>query len=65
MTRQTAKLLCIGVNYDPSIWPSEAAYGAECRKRSLWRKALEAIFALALEARYSKDEILSIYLNHA
>lgn len=65
ITQQTAKLLCIGEQYDPSVWPTEAAYEAECRENSLWRKAREAIFALALEARYSKDEILSIYLNRA
>jgi penicillin-binding protein 1B len=32
-------------------------------KRSLWRKINEAITALLLERRYSKDEILEAYLN--
>lgn len=32
-------------------------------KRSLWRKANEALMALILEARYSKNEILEAYLN--
>ncbi|WP_319824991.1 PBP1A family penicillin-binding protein [Thalassovita sp.] len=65
ITQQTAKLLCLGVQYDETQWKSEAEYEADCRKGSLWRKGKEAIYALALEARYSKDEILSIYLNRA
>ena len=65
ITQQTAKLLCLGVEYDPSEWKSEAAYVADCRRGSLQRKAKEAIYALAMEAKYSKDEILSIYLNRA
>ncbi len=32
-------------------------------KRSLWRKANEALMALILEARYTKHEILEAYLN--
>jgi len=32
-------------------------------ERSLWRKANEALIALILEARYSKDEILEAYAN--
>ncbi|WP_022948450.1 penicillin-binding protein 1B [Methylohalobius crimeensis] len=32
-------------------------------KRTLWRKANEALMALILEARYEKDEILEAYLN--
>ena len=31
--------------------------------RSLWRKANEAVMALILEQRYSKDEILETYFN--
>ncbi len=65
ITQQTAKLLCLGVAYDPAKWPTEAAYEDDCREGSLWRKAKEAVFALAMEARYSKDEILTIYLNRA
>ena len=33
-------------------------------EKSLSRKAREAIIARRLEARYSKEEILSVYLNH-
>ena len=65
ITQQTAKLLCLGVAYDPRKWESEAAYEADCRQGSLWRKIKEAVYALAMEARYSKDEILTIYLNRA
>lgn len=32
-------------------------------ERSLWRKVNEAIMALILESRYSKDEIFETYLN--
>jgi membrane peptidoglycan carboxypeptidase len=65
ITQQTAKLLCLGVAYDPADWKSEADYVADCRRGSLQRKAYEAIYALAMEVRYSKDEILTIYLNRA
>ena len=49
----------------PSEWESEAAYEADCRQGSLWRKAKEAVYAMAMEVKYSKDEILTIYLNRA
>ncbi len=65
ITQQTAKLLCLGVPYVPSEWESEAAYEADCRQGSLWRKAKEAVYAMAMEVKYSKDEILTIYLNRA
>lgn len=65
ITQQTAKLLCLGVEYDASEWESEADYVRDCRRTSLWRKAKEAIYALAMEVKYTKDEILSIYLNRA
>jgi len=63
ITQQTAKLLCIGVPYVPSSGQTERQYEAQCRKSSLWRKIKEATYALALEARYTKDEILTVYLN--
>jgi 1A family penicillin-binding protein len=65
LTQQTAKLLCLGVEYDKTQWESEAAYVADCRRGSLARKAKEAVFAMAMEAKYSKQQILSIYLNRA
>ncbi len=63
ITQQTAKLLCLGVPYDPDTWESEAAYEEDCRQTTLWRKVKEAVFALAMEARYTKNEILTIYMN--
>jgi len=65
ITQQTAKLLCFGQDYDAEKWESEAAYVAYCRQSSLLRKGREALYALAMEVKYTKDEILSIYLNRA
>jgi penicillin-binding protein 1A len=65
ITQQTAKLLCIGVPYDAAVWKTEADYEADCREGSIARKAREALYAMAMEARYSKDDILTIYLNRA
>ncbi|WP_111734955.1 transglycosylase domain-containing protein [Roseovarius amoyensis] len=65
ITQQTAKLLCLGVEYDPAQWESEQDYVRDCRRTTLWRKAKEAIYAMAMEVKYSKNEILSIYLNRA
>ncbi len=65
LTQQTAKLMCLGRDYDQDIWDSEAAYEADCRRTTLWRKIQEMVFSFAMELRYSKSEILSIYLNRA
>lgn len=65
ITQQVAKLLCLGVPFDPTVWETEAAYEADCREGSLWRKVKEAVYAVGMEIRYSKDEILTIYLNRA
>ncbi|MGR3379183.1 transglycosylase domain-containing protein [Salipiger abyssi] len=65
ITQQTAKLLCLGTEFDPDAWESEAAYVADCRQSSLARKGKEALYAMAMEAKYTKDQILSIYLNRA
>ncbi|MGJ8582611.1 MAG: transglycosylase domain-containing protein [Marinosulfonomonas sp.] len=65
ITQQTSKLLCIGIPFDPSSGMTEKEYEADCRQGSLWRKVKEAIYALALEVKYSKDEILTIYMNRA
>ena len=65
ITQQTAKLLCYGRPYVPSEWESETAYEADCRRTTLWRKAKEAIYAMGMEVAYTKDEILTIYLNRA
>ncbi len=65
ITQQTAKLLCLGVEYDKTQWKNEAAYVNDCRRGSMSRKIKEAVYALAMEAKYTKDQILSIYLNRA
>jgi 1A family penicillin-binding protein len=65
ITQQTAKLLCFGQEYDAGKWESEADYVAYCRQSSLLRKGREALYALAMEAKYTKDQILTIYLNRA
>ncbi len=65
ITQQTAKLLCLGEKFDKSQWKDEAEYVNDCRRGSMSRKIKEAIYALAMEAKYTKDEILSIYLNRA
>jgi membrane peptidoglycan carboxypeptidase len=65
ITQQTAKLLCIGVPYDQSIWKSEREYEADCRRTTKLRKVKEAIYAMALEAKFSKNDVLTIYFNRA
>ncbi len=65
ITQQTAKLLCLGVPFDPDGGMTEAEYEADCRRTTLARKIKEALYAMAMEVRYSKDEILTIYLNRA
>ncbi|MDJ0993565.1 MAG: transglycosylase domain-containing protein [Dinoroseobacter sp.] len=65
ITQQVAKLLCLGTEYDPSSGMTEAEYEAECRGGGITRKLREVPYSFALEAKYSKDEILTIYLNRA
>lgn len=65
ITQQVAKLLCLGNAYDPADWKSEADYEADCRKGGVWRKLKEVPFAVALETKYTKNEILTIYMNRA
>jgi membrane peptidoglycan carboxypeptidase len=65
ITQQTAKLLCLGDPFDPSAGQTEKEYESNCRKGSLWRKAKEAVYAIAMEVKYTKDEILTIYMNRA
>lgn len=65
ITQQVAKLLCLGQDWDPSLGLSEADFEADCRAGSVWRKLKEIPYALALEAKFTKDEILAIYLNRA
>jgi len=65
ITQQVAKLLCLGTPYDPAGGLSESEYEAECRRGTMWRKIKEMPFAFAMELKYSKDEILTIYFNRA
>ena len=65
ITQQVAKLLCLGTPFDPTKWKSEAAYESDCRTGGVWRKIKEVPFALAMEWKYTKSEILTIYLNRA
>lgn len=65
ITQQVAKLLCLGVPYDQTQWKSEADYEADCRKGSIWRKIKEVPYSMAMEFKYSKEEILTLYFNRA
>lgn len=65
ITQQVAKLICLGVPYDPKQWKSEADYEADCRVTSKWRKLKEVPFSFAMEAKYGKENILTLYLNRA
>ena len=63
ITQQTAKLVCLGNPFTKSEWKSERAYEASCRESTIWRKLKEALYALSLELKFSKDQILTIYIN--
>lgn len=65
ITQQVAKLLCLGVAYDAAKWKTEADYEEDCRGGGVWRKVKEIPFALAMELKYSKADILTIYFNRA
>lgn len=65
ITQQVAKLLCLGDSFDPIRWKNEAEFEEDCRVTSLWRKVKEVPFSFALELKYSKDDILNIYMNRS
>ena len=65
ITQQVAKLLCLGVPYDPTQWKSEADYEQDCRGGGMWRKIKEVPYSMAMEVKYSKEDILTIYFNRA
>ena len=65
ITQQVAKLLCLGRENEPESGLSEAEFERDCRRTTVLRKLQEVPYAMALEARYSKDEILMIYMNRA
>ncbi|MCB2105030.1 MAG: transglycosylase domain-containing protein, partial [Rhodobacteraceae bacterium] len=45
ITQQVAKLLCLGVAYDPAVWKTEGDYEDDCRRGGVWRKIKEVPFA--------------------
>ena len=55
ITQQVAKILC--------LLQGETNSQKHCRRSTISRKLLEIPFALALEYAYSKEDILSIYIN--
>ncbi|MCY3877575.1 MAG: transglycosylase domain-containing protein [Rhodobacteraceae bacterium] len=63
ITQQVGKLLCLGKEYDAASGLSEAQFERDCRRTTLGRKISEVPFAFALELKFSKEEILTIYLN--
>ncbi len=63
ITQQVAKLLCLGEPFDVTSGQTEQEYETACRRGTLSRKAKEAVYAMAMEAKYSKDDILNIYMN--
>ncbi|WP_283176433.1 transglycosylase domain-containing protein [Gemmobacter sp. 24YEA27] len=65
ITQQVAKLLCLGVPFNPAEWKSEAEYEADCRGGGIKRKVKEVPYAIAMELKYSKKDILGIYMNRA
>jgi penicillin-binding protein 1A len=65
ITQQVAKLLCLGVTFDPTQWKTESEYETDCRSGGMWRKLKEVPYAIAMELKYSKEEILTIYFNRA
>ncbi len=64
ITVQLAKLLCLGKPYDPNEG-TIAEYEAECRRGTVERKLKEMVYAMALELKFNKEEILTLYLNRA
>lgn len=65
ITQQVAKILCLGVAYDESSGQTQAQYEADCRRTTIARKLKEVPYSLAMELKYSKNDILMIYLNRA
>ena len=55
ITQQVAKILC--------LLQSDLNTPKHCRRSTISRKLLEIPFALALEYAYTKEDILSIYIN--
>ena len=65
ITQQASKLICYNIPFNPNKWETPRHYERDCRKVTLWRKLKEVPFALAMELKYTKDEILLMYMNRA
>ena len=65
ITQQVAKILCLGRSFDPDSGISERDFESDCRRPTKLRKLKEVPFSFAMEIKYTKDEILMIYLNRA
>lgn len=65
ITQQVAKILCLGRTYSADTGMTEVEFERDCRRPSKLRKLKEVPFSFAMELKYSKDEILMIYLNRA
>lgn len=55
ITQQVSKLICLGKMDQKSE--------SDCRRQTLGRKLIEVPFSFALELKFTKNEILSIYVN--
>ena len=55
ITQQVSKLICLG--------KADEKTEGECRRQTLGRKIIEIPFSFALELKFTKKEILSIYVN--
>ena len=63
ITQQVAKILCLGASYEKSNFSSEADFEKACRRNTIFRKLREIPFSIAMELKFTKDQILMIYLN--
>ncbi len=63
ITQQVAKLLCLG--QPRADEQTQAEYEADCRRSSMARKIMEIPYSVAMELKYSKHDILSIYMSRA
>lgn len=65
ITQQVGKILCLGNQFDPESGLTEKEFVSDCRRTTIYRKLKEVPFSFAMELKYTKDEILMVYLNRA
>jgi penicillin-binding protein 1A len=63
ITQQVAKILCLGTQFEPNAGLTKAQFEADCRRTTIVRKLKEIPYSLAMELKFTKDEILTVYLN--